>query len=474
MKKKIIFFSIFILIIIFLFKNFFIVFLKDNLSQNKKDFIVNNFLIFKKIEQLKNVISIQNSVVANNEKIIKNEKIKIKNKKNTNDQIIKLNGGINFYSFGQGKVDLGNRKYKLKTIRTANINVAKHGEASSTFYIEPVGEFLFLVTADGKFYFSNKNELFENKNKFFFKSIRSNLHDNIVTYDKFLHSDNQKGIKDLHISQGILFVSYINQVKENCYNLEVAKADLDLKELNFEKIFATNFCQSIPDQSGGRIQRFDDNNIILSIGEFGFDTEKLNLLDLDAGKILIINTLNGKDYSVVGKGLRNPQGLNYLHSRFQNEIFITSHGPYGGDEVNVIDLKKNVKENDFGWPNVSYGEHYNCQQMTERCKKLYLNKPLKKGHSKYGFKEPALYFAKSIAISQIRYFYDNNFLLASMGNNVDEGDMSIHLLEYNKNKFFKIDKLILNERIRDIIVWNKSLLAVGETLGSIYILSLEK
>ena len=58
-----------------------------------------------------------------------------------------------------------------------------------------------------------------------------------------------------------------------------------------------------------------------------------------------------------------------------------------------------------------------------------------------------------------------------MGNNVDEGDMSIHLLEYNKNKFLKIDKLILNERIRDIIVWNKSLLAVGETLGSIYILS---
>ena len=70
-----------------------------------------------------------------------------------------------------------------------------------------------------------------------------------------------------------------------------------------------------------------------------------------------------------------------MDNRFQIEIFITSHGPYGGDEVNVIDLKKNVKENDFGWPNVSYGEHYNCQQMTERCKKLYLNKPLKKGHS---------------------------------------------------------------------------------------------
>lgn len=474
MKNKIILISIFVIILIFVFKNSFSILLKDNLSQKNKDFIVNNFLIFKKIERLEREISNKNKQIEINQTIIEDQKVKIKKTKKTNDEIIKLKDGFNFYNFSQEKINLDNRKYKLKTIRTNNIKVAKHSEACSTFYIEPNGEFLYLVSADGKFYFSNKNELFENKNEIFFKSIKTNFHNNIVNYDEIFESDNQKGIKDLHISKETLFVSYINQVKENCYSLEVAKANLDLNELNFEKLYITNFCKSIPNQSGGRIQRFDDNNIILSIGEFGFDTKDLNLVDIDAGKIIIINTSNGKDYSVVGMGLRNPQGLNYLPDKFQNEIFITSHGPYGGDEINVVDLKKTVKENNFGWPNVSYGEHYNCQIMTERCKKLYLQKPLKKGHSKYGFKEPALYFVPSIAISQIRHFYDNKFLLASMGNNVDEGDMSIHLLEYNKNKFFKINKLILNERIRDIVVWNKSLLAVGETLGSIYILSPEE
>lgn len=474
MKNKIILISIFVIILIFIFKNSFTSVLKDNLSQKNKDFIVNNILFFKKIERLEREISNKNKQIKINQTIIEDQKLKIKNIKKTNDQIIKLKGGFNFYNFSQENINLDERKYKLKTIRTSNIKVAKHSEASSTFYIEANGEFLYLVSADGKFYFSNKNELFENKNEIFFKSIKTNFHNNIVNYDKIFDSDNQKGIKDLHISKDALFVSYINQVKENCYSLEVAKANLDLNELNFEKLYITNFCKSRPDQSGGRIQRFDDNNIILSIGEFGFDTKDLNLVDIDAGKIIIINTSNGKDYRVVGMGLRNPQGLNYWPDKFQNEIFITSHGPYGGDEINVVDLKKTVKENNFGWPNVSYGEHYNCQIMTERCNKLYLQKPLKKGHSKYGFKEPALYFVPSIAISQIRYFYDNKFLLASMGNNVDEGDMSIHLLEYNKNKFFKIDKLILNERIRDIIVWNKSLLAVGETLGSIYILSAEE
>ena len=71
--------------------------------------------------------------------------------------------------------------------------MAKHSEASSTFYIEPNGEFLYLVSADGKFYFSNKNELFENKNEIFFKSIKTNFHNNIVNYDKIFESDNQKG-----------------------------------------------------------------------------------------------------------------------------------------------------------------------------------------------------------------------------------------------------------------------------------------
>ena len=56
-ENKIILISIFVIILVFIFKNSFSILLKDNLSQKNKDFIVNNFLIFKKIERLEREIS---------------------------------------------------------------------------------------------------------------------------------------------------------------------------------------------------------------------------------------------------------------------------------------------------------------------------------------------------------------------------------------------------------------------------------
>ena len=63
MKNKIILISIFVIILILVFKNSFSILLKDNLSQKNKDFIVNNFLIFKKIERLEREISNKNKQI---------------------------------------------------------------------------------------------------------------------------------------------------------------------------------------------------------------------------------------------------------------------------------------------------------------------------------------------------------------------------------------------------------------------------
>ena len=57
-------------------------------------------------------------------------------------------------------------------------------------------------------------------------------------------------------------------------------------------------------------------------------------------------------------GHRNPQGLYYDNER---EIIIeTEHGPFGGDEINIIKLDKIYKNEtqNFGWPVSSAGEHY--------------------------------------------------------------------------------------------------------------------
>ena len=83
MKNKIILISIFVIILVFVFKNSFSILLKDNLSQKNKDFIVNNFLIFKKIERLERELSNKNKQIEINQAIIEDQKSKNKiNKKN--------------------------------------------------------------------------------------------------------------------------------------------------------------------------------------------------------------------------------------------------------------------------------------------------------------------------------------------------------------------------------------------------------
>ena len=103
-------------------------------------------------------------------------------------------------------------------------------------------------------------------------------------------------------------------------------------------------------------------------------------------------------------GHRNPQGL-YIDNE-KEKILSTEHGPTGGDEINMIDLKNNKIKN-FGWPKSSYG--------------IDQGATWKRNHIKYGYIEPIKYYVPSIAISEIikvpeNFFNsDNNFFVASMG-----------------------------------------------------------
>ena len=51
------------------------------------------------------------------------------------------------------------------------------------------------------------------------------------------------------------------------------------------------------------------------------------------GKIILINKLN-KDLGLFSVGHRNPQGL--LYDKENDIILSTEHGPWGGDEINII------------------------------------------------------------------------------------------------------------------------------------------
>jgi len=186
-------------------------------------------------------------------------------------------------------------------------------------------------------------------------------------------------------------------------------------------------------QSGGRIDEFKQNHIIVSFGDF--DSPKWDGIEDEFfsnnnyfGKIISIN-LNTKEIDVLSMGLRNPQGLTYIKNK--NILINTEHGPKGGDEININFLDKIYN---FGWPIASYGIRYNGED------------PFQKNHDK--FDEPVRHFSPSIAPSQIiPTFNDNSFYLASLKNT------SIYEIKFSKDfsKIISENRIIIGERIRDII-----------------------
>lgn len=59
-------------------------------------------------------------------------------------------------------------------------------------------------------------------------------------------------------------------------------------------------------------------------------------------------------------GLRSPAGIVIVDSSKGDELYVTEHGPKGGDELNFI-----TKGSDYGWPKVSLGLPYVVHDGTD-------------------------------------------------------------------------------------------------------------
>ena len=143
-------------------------------------------------------------------------------------------------------------------------------------------------------------------------------------------------------------------------------------------------------------------------------------------------------------GHRNPQGLYYDIEK--NYVLETEHGPFGGDEVNLIEVDDINKGNllNFGWAISSYGEHYGGKHATGNIKK-YKKYPLYKSHSEHGFVEPIHAFVPSIGISEITKIEKNKYVLSSMK------DKSLYFFNVNDvKKINDLERVEVFERVRDI------------------------
>lgn len=312
----------------------------------------------------------------------------------------------------------------------------------SVGYLEINDDNLIYVTGSGIFLYTEKPDTQTSQINFF--EIKSNIKD-IVLNSYILDTVGWESIKDMLIFNEEIYISYIEEVKKDCVNVSILRAEFNYEYLEFYKFFTYDECvlRSVSPynahQSGGKLINISDNEILLSTGDFR-NYVKPQDLNSKFGKILKINLSTGED-QIISIGHRNPQGT--ALSDDLNYVLISEHGPKGGDEINIINLSK---VQNFGWPISSYGTHYDGGFKPEA--------PLYKSHKDYGFVEPVWYFdyaqndVHGISAVVKNYFSNgNNFFVATLkGNMIYEVEV-----DFENSKLISISPIKVGARVRDMI-----------------------
>ena len=264
------------------------------------------------------------------------------------------------------------------------------------------------------------------------------------------------GIRDtlFDMRNNTLLVTAIKKdEKNNCFTLGVLSADMSTDSLSFTWSFEINHCEENfnSHQAGGRIQPYKEG-YLLTVGDFklpedfGYEITE----DSHLSKILLIDS--DWNATIFSSGHRNPQGLTIRNAT----IFSSEHGPYGGDEVNIIEEGKN-----YGWPSSAYGFTYGLENIYEL------------DHNNI-FQEPIYFFTPSIGISEITFYNQaefprwNDFLMVSSLKN-----MKIYTVKLDKSQrnVIHVGEFYVDERVRDFTIGADGKLFLAGDLGSLIIVS---
>lgn len=184
----------------------------------------------------------------------------------------------------------------------------------------------------------------------------------------------------------------------------------------------------------------DPDHLLLSVGDQGYNgvdfpdqPDWVQNPSASYGKTVRISLADGswQPYTI---GHRNPQGL---LSDGQGRIWLTEHGPQGGDELNLLTAGSN-----YGWPKVTYGTDYGKQAW-----------PLNPRQGRHeGFVEPVYSWAKSIGPSNLIEIRGNLFTSWAgdllIGTLIGESLMRIRL---DQGHVRLIEPIPVGERVRDLI-----------------------
>ncbi len=136
--------------------------------------------------------------------------------------------------------------------------------------------------------------------------------------------------------------------------------------------------------------------------------------------------------SLFSLGNRNIQGM-AIHPQ-TGKLWVTEHGPMGGDELNLIEWGKN-----YGWETITYGKNYNGTIITEET-----HKP--------GMEQPVLYWKPSIAVCGLDFYRGD--LFKKWKNKLLVGALKyeeVRLLQVEGDRVVHQEVIVKNQgRVRDV------------------------
>lgn len=189
-----------------------------------------------------------------------------------------------------------------------------------------------------------------------------------------------------------------------------------------------------------------DGSLFLTLGERYKAMHDAQNLRTHLGKIVRIHKDGSvpRDNPFAGKPSALPEIWSYGHRNSQGaalgpdyELWMTEHGPQGGDELNRIAPGKN-----YGWPVITYGENYGGGKIGAGITE------------KAGMEQPRHYWVPSIAPSGLAYLSSERYGVAWKGSFITGAlkAMQLQRLQITDGKLTASEILLprLGQRVRDV------------------------
>lgn len=272
-----------------------------------------------------------------------------------------------------------------------------------------------------------------------------------------VHNVGQGGLLDVvphpdYDENGWLYLSFARPLDDEASTTAVIRARLEgMTLVDQEDIFEAR--SSGRGHYGSRLAFDDDRYLFITIGDRQAATEgdltAHPAQDLerhqgvvvrlhDDGRIPADNPFVGRDDALPetwSYGHRNPQGL-IVHPD-TDAVWITEHGPQGGDELNLIEPGKN-----YGWPVIGYGVRYRSGTAIHAATR------------QEGMENPVKVWVPSTGVSGLAY-YDGDAFPLWKGHLLAGGlsGQRIDLLELADGEVVREEILLRDQgRVRDVRV----------------------